>query len=226
MWKPRINPWNPSVVAGHAVACYKFKSAFVMNNKFFTITFLYLVTLKYFCMDKIASKTFTSNSSVWIPFWFKYACRNAEMNLKSTCWPGLIFNYILRTFVRISPRKIYHTFLIVKNTLSNRSVRAAIYIFSQLWQLWVLHGSLYHSEPFSRVWIDVIELTKLKSKEVDLPFPFKDTLSDCRWIEYWLRHALAFSFVSIQCITVLAWCAIWSWTCIQAYRRGGQAELR
>ena len=79
---------------------------------------------------------------------------------------------------------------------------------------------------FSMVWIDVIELTKLKSKEVDLPFLFKDTLSDYRWIEYWLRHALALPFVSIQCITVLAWCAIWSWTCIQAYRRGGQAELR
>ena len=117
MWKPRINPWNPSVVAGHAVACYKFKSAFVMNSKFFTITFLYLVRLKYFCMDKIVSKTFTSNSSVRIPFWFKYAYRNAEMNLKSTCWPGLIFNYILRTFLRISRRKTFHTFLIVKNTL-------------------------------------------------------------------------------------------------------------
>ena len=219
MWKPRINPWNPSVVAGHAVACYKFKSAFVMNNKFFTITFLYLVTLKYFCMDNIASKTFTSTSSVWIPFWFKYACRNAEMNLKSTCWTGL------RTFVRISRRKIYHTFLIVKNTfdmtvpLTHFSadkpcviVRFAqrSYICSQLWQLWVLaYGSLYHSEPFPKVWIDVIALTKLKSKEVDLPFLFKDTLSDCRWIEYRLRHALALPFVSIQCITVLAaWCAI------------------
>ena len=30
----------------------------------------------------------------------------------------------------------------------------------------------------------MIELTKLKSKEADLPFLFKDTLSDCRWIEY------------------------------------------
>ena len=45
----------------------------------------------------------------------------------------------------------------------------------------------------------MIELTKLKSKEVDLPFLFKDTKSDCRWIEYWLRHALARPSVSIQC---------------------------
>ena len=201
-----------------------------MNNKFFTITFLYLVRLKYFCMDKIAWKTFTSNSSVWIPFWFKYACRNAEIYM--LIWLENICENISKEDIPHLPYRQkypwcdrpFNSFL-GRQTLCNRSVRAAIYIFSQLWQLWVLpYGSLYHSEPFSKVWIDVIAITKLKSKEVDLPFLFKDTLSDCRWMEYWLRHALALPLVSIQCITVLAWCAIWSWTCIQAYRRGGQAE--
>ena len=67
--------------------------------------------------------------------------------------------------------------------------------FSQLWVL--RYGSLYRC--ISNVWSNVVELTKLKSKEVDLPFLFKDTKSDCRWIEYWLRHALARPSVSIQC---------------------------
>ena len=57
---------------------------------------------------------------------------------------------------------------------------SAIYIFSHLWVL--RYGSLYRC--ISNVWSNVIELTKLKSKEADLPLLFKDTLSDCRWIEY------------------------------------------
>ena len=53
------------------------------------------------------------------------------------------------------------------------------------------------------------ELTKLKSKEVDLPFLFKDTLSDCRWIEYCSGGVI---------------CDLIRYMYSIAYRRGGQAE--